>query len=260
MSASPQGLFWFTQDPNKRTKPIAREGASVIGWTERSMEGPAGTVHFRERLKPGTDGVYERVYHDTFDRFSAGFGTAAVLSSPPAPVKTQRRARTRLWFTDDPKERGPRVVVSAAGRASLSELDLNDELENCGGVYGHVRDDGRIQAVEFCASASERGPYHARMDVEAIDRNEVDAKKKKRDLKLVGLWHTHPSGNAAPSPEDLSTWRSWVRCERQPFACVIFARRNRFEPWDRGSASRAFVFTPKPDGGEPEMNERRIVF
>jgi hypothetical protein len=58
---------------------------------------------------------------------------------------------------------------------------------------------------------------------------------------VVGFFHTHPRGSAAPSSRDRSTMRAWVSCFGKPLLCVIEAE----------GALAVYLFASDEDEGRP---------
>ncbi len=47
----------------------------------------------------------------------------------------------------------------------------------------------------------------------------LDRDERRGDV--LGFYHTHPAGAAAPSARDVRTMRAWVSCLGKPLLCVI---------------------------------------
>jgi hypothetical protein len=75
----------------------------------------------------------------------------------------------------------------------------------------------------------------------ALDREE-------RYGDIVGFYHTHPAGTAAPSDRDMRTMRAWVGCLGKPLLCIIGAD---------GSLA-GYRFASDEDGGQPVAEVERF--
>lgn len=64
--------------------------------------------------------------------------------------------------------------------------------------------------------------------------------REERFGDILGFYHTHPAGLAAPSARDVRTMRAWVSCLGKPLLCVICS----------GDALVAHVFADDEDGGQ----------
>jgi hypothetical protein len=64
--------------------------------------------------------------------------------------------------------------------------------------------------------------------------------REERYGDILGFYHTHPAGLAAPSDRDLSTMRAWVSCLGKPLLCLIEA----------GDRLAAYAFATDEDDGQ----------
>jgi hypothetical protein len=58
---------------------------------------------------------------------------------------------------------------------------------------------------------SEHNVGAMRIDLTGDTQLERDFASAENDIGEAGFWHTHPSGNATPSPADLDTWADALR-------------------------------------------------
>jgi proteasome lid subunit RPN8/RPN11 len=58
---------------------------------------------------------------------------------------------------------------------------------------------------------TEHKAHELRIDLTGDVQLERDFASAENDIGEVGQWHSHPSGNATPSPPDLDTWADALR-------------------------------------------------
>jgi predicted nucleotidyltransferase len=108
----------------------------------------------------------------------------------------------------------------------------------------------RAQANEVCAvlvgqrtdhdwsgslrQLQEGRPASARFDWAWVLAREED------EGDVIGFYHTHPGGAAAPSQRDLRTMRAWVTCFGKPLLCLI----------EGGAGLAAYLFETDEDDGQ----------
>jgi hypothetical protein len=64
--------------------------------------------------------------------------------------------------------------------------------------------------------------------------------REERQGDVLGFYHTHPAGAAAPSARDVRTMRAWVSCLGKPLLCVI----------ESNDVLAAHVFATDEDSGQ----------
>ena len=72
--------------------------------------------------------------------------------------------------------------------------------------------------------------------------------REERYGDVLGFYHTHPAGMAAPSDRDLRTMRAWVSCLGKPLLCLIQA----------GGTLTAYAFATDEDDGRPLVEVERF--
>jgi hypothetical protein len=72
--------------------------------------------------------------------------------------------------------------------------------------------------------------------------------REERFGDVLGFYHTHPAGPAAPSNRDLRTMRAWVSCLGKPLLCLIQA----------GDNLAAYSFATDEDDGQPLAEVERF--
>ena len=64
--------------------------------------------------------------------------------------------------------------------------------------------------------------------------------REERRGDVLGFYHTHPAGTAAPSARDVRTMRAWASCLGKPLLCVI----------ESDKALAAHLFATDEDSGQ----------
>jgi proteasome lid subunit RPN8/RPN11 len=72
--------------------------------------------------------------------------------------------------------------------------------------------------------------------------------REERYGDIIGFYHSHPAGLAAPSHRDLRTMRAWVSCLGKPLLCLIQA----------GGTLAAYSFATDEDDGQPLVEVERF--
>lgn len=81
-------------------------------------------------------------------------------------------------------------------------------LEACGLLVGSRGPNDRIIVTRAAPARNiERDRPHDRYELDPRDYMRVDREAAKAGLEVVGFYHSHPDGPAAPSPTDVE--RSW---------------------------------------------------
>ncbi len=100
------------------------------------------------------------------------------------------------------------ILLSDGGRQAL-ETHARDGLpeEVCGLLVGTSgRDLRSVKRIEPCRNAH-LGPRNSRSRIDPVDYREVESRARKDGLSIVGVYHSHPGGTAAPSSLDLERAR-----------------------------------------------------
>jgi proteasome lid subunit RPN8/RPN11 len=180
-------------------------------WVERSRYHAGGQIEtWRERPKPGCPGVVERVAIDPVTRYAATMagvpGADYEVIPPSLPVARHEQVGTGPW----------EIVMSGEAARQLGALDLREDLELAGAVWGR-RDGYRFEITGLSENCFERERYACKIDVEAID----EAAKHRSD-DLIGVHHSHPSaGLPKASLADLRVFKAWQRSIDGPAVFLI---------------------------------------
>jgi hypothetical protein len=86
------------------------------------------------------------------------------------------------------------------------------------------------------------GPAAVEVDWAAV------LEREERRGDVLGFYHTHPGGGAAPSERDVRTMRAWVSCLGKPLLCLIAS----------GQLLRGTLFANDEDPGTPLAEVQRF--
>ena len=75
-------------------------------------------------------------------------------------------------------------------------------------------------------------------------------KREEKKGDVLGVWHTHPSGNLIPSKRDIKTMKALVSCFGKPLFCVIqnshkivyLVSSTKHEKWETSWIRRPLVY------------------
>lgn len=81
--------------------------------------------------------------------------------------------------------------------------------ESCGALLGYEVGDARRIVRAVAVENRERGARERRYLIPASEVRVLEARAAEEGLDVVGFYHSHPSGNAVPSPEDLREAWPW---------------------------------------------------
>jgi proteasome lid subunit RPN8/RPN11 len=118
----------------------------------------------------------------------------------------------KCWLAHYPST--VRIRLSSSPRTGLLAVisrTTDRDGDECGGLlFGAAdRDFFEVLGASGPGPQAIRTPDAYRPDVED-DLSLVD-QMESAGLAPIGIWHTHPAGSAAPSPEDLAFFARWRR-------------------------------------------------
>jgi len=171
----------------------AREIAQLRsrGYVEKSL----ADVSWLERPIRGKRGAVERIYiNPPPPRYAVASGSCRLVEMAP-PKPTPRPM--------PPSPPTPPVTITAAARRTIEHLTnwstTHDELEAGGQLLGYVHDDGRVEVVDARRAETKREEGLVALDL-GKPTGRLDG------TRVVGEWHTHPTGSRVPSVADLAAW------------------------------------------------------
>ena len=120
-----------------------------------------------------------------------------------------------MKFSDPPDATGPGARIAVGDRV-LETIRRHVEAvypeEACGGLLGHVHEDGAAELLEAITLENTRRDERARRylvapdDVLALERRAEDD-----GLEVLGYFHSHPDAPATPSPFDREhAWPGYI--------------------------------------------------
>jgi integrative and conjugative element protein (TIGR02256 family) len=177
---------------------------------------PIATQSFTAPYRYGVDGftdVVEGEYvaegHELVLRFADKFRPG---STPPSRSAAWRaagsRPRTRRTAGRASYAAGaPRLDVVLTERAyrDIDAAEGFDGLETCGALFGRRTSRGFEITGASGPGPAKRAASAVRHSFDYYDA--VERAQAHTGDRLVGHWHTHPSGDSAPSETDLRSWR-----------------------------------------------------
>lgn len=108
--------------------------------------------------------------------------------------------------------------------------------ECCGAMLGAVEGDEKIVTVAIELENAFNGEQHSRYELRPEDLLSADREARRRDMDLVGIFHSHPDSDAYFSATDLRNSCPW-------YSFVVLSMKN-------GEFDHANSFLPNPEQTE----------
>ena len=108
--------------------------------------------------------------------------------------------------------------------------------ECCGAMLGAVEGDEKIVKVAIELENTFDGEQHSRYELRPEDLLSADREARRRDMDLVGIFHSHPDCDAYFSEADLRNSCPW-------YSFVVLSMKN-------GEFDHANSFLPNPEQTE----------
>lgn len=98
-----------------------------------------------------------------------------------------------------------KLILSAADMALLKAEATRAFPEECCGLMAGYDDGGRITVTEIAPAANVSAADRARnFEIDPGVRISLERRLRAGDTKIIGHFHSHPKGEAAPSLQDLA--------------------------------------------------------
>lgn len=113
------------------------------------------------------------------------------------------------------------VLSSEQRRTMFEEASRTHPSEACGLILG-VEDHGRLLAVRTAVVPNAIGHGASRrFRIRPRDWIRLDREARREGLRIVGIWHSHPRGEAAPSESDRQgAWEEYLYVIAAPEARI----------------------------------------